>query len=629
MANNFEKRAGGRRGQVTIFIIIAIVIVAGIVGYSLLKDRIKVEGLPREVLPVYEYFLSCVEDETKIASFVMGSQAGYLEVPEFEAGSEYMPFSSQLNFLGVGVPYWYYVSGNGIAKEQVPSKEKMEEQMRKYLEERIRECDFSRFELQGFIIGNGEPKVDVNIKENEIEAGIEMPLTVSFGEITARQTSHEIEVRSRLGKFYDIARKIYDKEETEMFLENYGVDVLRLYAPVDGSEISCSPRMWEVDEIKEDLIKGLEANVPAVKVKGDYYYLAGKENKYFVQDLGEDIDVNVNFMYLRDWPMKMEVYPGEDGTLIAEPVGLQEGLGMLGFCYVPYHFVYDVAYPVLIQIYDAEEMFQFPIGIVIDKNNPREALDVEGLPDVVPELCEHKLTEMSVYTYTTSLDPVEAQIKFKCFDTSCYIGETELSGEDAILTANFPQCVNGWVIASAEGYKTKKYLTSSVRGDSVNIILDKKYKLGLEIQKAGRKLDEDYAIVTFSGEDTVTAVYPEQEEVELTEGQYEIKVYVYSNSTINLKGSSTEKCVDVPKSGVWGIFGATEEKCFTLEIPDQVTSAAVSGGGTQNYYITESELQESSKLVVGADDFGVPSKVEDLQVNYNNVEINGLDMWFG
>src|SRR3989344_2258537 len=108
MKNN---KLNSRKGQVTIFIIVAILIVASIVGYFLLKDRLKV-GMPKELASAYDYFLSCIEDETQLASSLAGSQAGYLELPEFEAGSDYMPFSSQLNFLGKGVPYWYYVSGN-------------------------------------------------------------------------------------------------------------------------------------------------------------------------------------------------------------------------------------------------------------------------------------------------------------------------------------------------------------------------------------------------------------------------------------------------------------------------------------------------------------------------------------
>ena len=74
-----------------------------------------------------------------------------------------------------------------------------------------------------------------------------------------------------LGNFYDSAKEIYLNQKTSMFLENYGVDILRLYAPVDGSEIGCSPKIWKVDDIKGDLVSALEANIPAVKIKGDYF----------------------------------------------------------------------------------------------------------------------------------------------------------------------------------------------------------------------------------------------------------------------------------------------------------------------------------------------------------------------
>ena len=65
-----------------------------------------------------------------------------------------------------------------------------------------------------------------------------------------------------------------------------------------------------------------------------------------------------------------------------------------------------------------------------------------------------------------------------------------------------------------------------------------------------------------------------------------------------------------------------------MEIPDQVVSFAVSGGGKQNYYIGESELQDSSKIIINAFSFGIPTKVEDLQLNYNNIETSGLDILF-
>ena len=636
MINNLEmkKRASiidknNRRGQVTIFIILAIIIIAAIGIYFAFRSNLFQQKLPAELEPVYSYYLSCIENEATNGALILGEQAGYIEQPEFSPGSSYMPFSSQLDFLGTGVPYWYYISGNGVSKEQIPTKEKMQSQLNDFLKQRVSECDFSKFEEQGFDINFGEVEADTTINTGTIDVSVNQDLSISFGEITWSGSKHSSKVTSNLGRFYDLAQKIYVTQKENMFLERYGLDVLRLYAPVDGSEIGCSPKIWKVDDIRTELINALEANVNAVKLEGDYYDLRSKENKYFVQNIGEKVNVDVNFLYLNQWPMKLEVWPSEDGILRADPVGLQEGMGMLGFCYTPYHFVYDLAYPVLIQLYSGNEMFQFPVVVLIDKNNPRKALDVEGLPNVVPELCMYKNTELGVSTYNTQLEPVEADISFKCFDTTCNIGKTNISQGEAVLVDKFPQCVNGYIVASAEGYKTKKYLISTVETNTALIVLDKKYKLDLEIQKQGSKLDSDYAIITFVKDgETTTVTYPDQKQVELTEGQYEIKTYIYSNSSITLKGSTSQKCVNVPKSGIQGIFGFTEEKCFDLEIPDQVVSFAVSGGGKQNYYIGESELQSSSKLIINADSFGIPKTVEDLQTNYNNVETGGLDIIF-
>jgi hypothetical protein len=287
--------------------------------------------------------------------------------------------------------------------------------------------------------------------------------------------------------------------------------------------------------------KLIEGNTQALKIKGSYYTLSSPEKKYFVQDIGEDIGQegeSVNFIYSSGWPSKIEIYPDEN-PMMAEPVGLQEGLGVLGFCYVPYHFVYDMAYPTLIQIYDAENIFQFPIAVVIDKNKPRQGLDVGAYEKGAPELCEHMLTQIDVYTYDTNLNPVEADISFKCFGTGCDIGKTKFTdnGMDAKLSSLFPQCVNGFIIAKAPGYEETKKQVSTVNPGTADIILDKLYNLTINLTIDGRELENEKAIIHFQGQDkSFSLAYPEQGYIEITEGQYTIKALVYKNSTLSLSG---------------------------------------------------------------------------------------------
>jgi len=200
-----------------------------------------------------------------------------------------------------------------------------------------------------------------------------------------------------------------------------------------------------------------------------------------------------------------------------------------------------------------------------------------------------------------------------------------MRNNNSVLTGYFPQCINGFIIASADGYKTKEQIASTVNEGSFQIILDKKYKLGVEIPLK----ENQYAVINFiKDNETKTFSYPEQKEIELTEGQYQIKVYVYDNSEISLSGGGTRKCVDVPKSGLLGVLGFTEQNCFSLDISEQTISYAVSGGGKANYYAAESELQSSKKLVIEPEDFGTPTKIEDLQTNYNKIESSILNIRF-
>ncbi len=615
--NNFTK---SKHSQTTLFIILALVLIAGIAIFFILREGLTF-GVPSDLEPVYNYYIKCVEQETQIGANIIGQQGGYIEGPNFSPGTEFMPFSNYLNFVGIPIPYWYYISGNNIAKEQVPSKKNMENELNKLLKNRILECDFTKFANQGFEIEVGEDiDVQTSIKKDKIKVDVSNNLVVKKGETSWTGKKHSIDVQSNLGRFYDIAKKIYDNFKEKAFLENYGVDIIRSYAPVDGVEIQCNPAVWKVEDIRTNITNAIEANTQFIKIKGDYYDLKKPENEYFIQDVGEKIEVPINFLFSKNWPTKMEVWPNDQGLLIADPIGNQEGLGLLGFCYVPYHFVYDLAFPVLIQIYDSSEIFQFPVVVYINKNRPREPIEGSNLENDVNELCRYKNTEIFVYTFNTNLESIEAEIQFKCFDEICRIGNTKNENGKTVLKEKFPQCGNGYVIASAPGYETKKEIFSTINPGSLSIFLDKKYEMELEVLNIDGK-----AIITFTkNKEVKTISYPEQKNIELSAGQYEIKMYVYSKSSIKLESSSEEKCIQVPKSGFGGIFGITEEKCFDLEIPSQIVDVGISGGGTQNYFISESELKSSKKIIITTNKFESPKKVEDLQLNYNRIETENL-----
>jgi len=607
------------KGQVTIFIIIAIVLVSAVVGFFIFKDILFRETIPSSFEPVYTSFLSCLEENTFSGISILESQAGYIYLPEFEPGSTYMPFSSQLDFLGNPIPYWYYVSGNNIQREQVPSKSKMQEQLAQFVDEKIKNCNLKDYSEQGFSISFGEPEASATITDNGVEVNLNMPLDIAKEEDAVKIKSHNIKLDSNLGKLYTTAKIVYDYEQNNLFLEKYAVDILELYAPVTGVEISCSPKTWVLEEVFDDLHDAVEANTLALMTTNSPF--KSEESKYFVVDISADEDIR--FINSKNWAYSFETI-SDSPILIANPVGNQAGLGILGFCYVPYHFVYNLKYPVLVQVSDGAETFQFPVAVVVQGNNPREPLDTEAVDVELPELCKHKNSEVNVRIYDSSLKPVDADISFECFGTQCNIGKAEAG----VLNSEFPQCVNGYILAKAEGYADTKQIYSSVNSGSVDIIIDKLYNLNVDLKLGGASYDGN-AIINFnSDENSRTVVYPEQKSVELAQGQYEVSVYIYKDSELKLEGTTQQQCVESPKSGIKGMLGFTEQKCFDINIPEQIISNVLAGGGKQNYYVLESELAASGIVEINADKLALPTTLEQLQDNYLLFESKGLDINF-
>jgi len=608
----------GKRGQVTLFVIIAIIIIVGVLSYFLLRGTISSkQTLPSNVEAIEKTFLDCVQERTLTGISILESRGGYIYDQKFEPGSVYMPFSSHLDFVGNQIPYWFYISKNNIPKENVPNKEKMNTELSKYIEERALLCDLSDYTSQGFTISKEKPNVVVEILEDKVNVDFEMNLNI-YDEVSSYNIQdHDFSINSKLGSLYDSALKIYEKEQKELFLETYGIDFLRLYAPVDGVELTCAPKTWNAHNVFEDLRNALEVNTLALKTKG-------KSNDYYLIDT--EISQDVKFVYSGNWPSKFEVTPNEGSLLISKPVGNQQGLGILGFCYVPYHFVYNLAYPTLIQIYDENEFFQFPVAVVIQGNQPRKSLEGSSESSESLGICEYKnsLTEISVLD--SDLKPLESEISFECFGISCDIGKTSTNGS---LKTFIPQCHNGILSASSKNYKEDQMIYSSVENGSAIIILNRNYEKNISLILSEKSYSGN-AIISFTDSDNKvqTLVYPEMKKVDLSEGVYNVSVYSYKNSSLKLAKTSKEQCVDVSESGVLGILGLTKKECFNVDIPEQIISNAVSGGGMGEVYFSSSDLSSDKNLEIRADELTTPKSVEELQSNYILLESKSIEVIF-
>lgn len=607
------------KGQVTIFIILGIIVLVGIVTYFAINNPLQ-PTLSKNLKLGDDAYVSCMQQRAEQGIKVLGQQGGYIYTNElpFYHGSAFMPSSSQLDFYGNPVPYWFYASGNNILREQKPSLDKMEGELARYVEEGLADCDFTDLNEQGIYVDVYNGSVDVKINGLSVDVLLNNPIYISFENQSSYVENHEFSIKSKLGKFYELASKTYAVQRKDSFLESYGLDVMRLYAPVTGVELSCAPKAFNEVQVKNDLINGLESNLAYLKLKGNYYDLFSADNNYFVIDIGENVDEQVNFIYSRNWPTRIDM----EGEKVVQPLGNQQGVGLLGLCFVPYHFVYDINFPVLIQFYDDKEIFQFGMVGIID--NSRALENSVSLNDVqASQICQNANQNISISTYDFNLDPVEANLRFSCLGDSCDLGSTKTLGAKSSLISQVPQCVNGIIYAESTGYASTNYIISTNRETSADILMKRIYDVPVDLGNVER------ASVVFSSEDYSSVLdYPASNIAQIVEGDYNITVYVYKNTTINFPEVKDRKCLSVPSNSIGGLVGETEESCFDIDIPAQIVDTALVGGGRAQYYFTEDQFENSNKLNINVPLFDAPQSLDDLQDNYIRWEISSLEVQF-
>ena len=124
-------------------------------------------------------------------------------------------------------------------------------------------------------------------------------------------------------------------------------------------------------------------------------------------------------------------------------------------------------------------------------------------------------------------------------------------------------------------------------------------------------------IISFASEDSSqTVLYPSQNEVTLSEGEYEITVNLVSDSEIDIHSYTKEECSDVPRPGFGGLLGLTSEECYSVEVAESSMSNLLVGGGVDNYYFLETELSSFSDLVLDVQSLDTPESLDELQENY-------------
>jgi len=195
------------KGQVTIFILVAVLLV-GIAGGILLFSNKNNDAssrapanLKQEVGQIDGVINDCVNQRAIDAIRIVGLQGGYIILPE-----KYIPtqFSN--------IAYGYY-----DGKNTLPSKTIVENEIKSYIESTIPYCIVDdNFESVSIVKSN--PSVRVSIEKNIINVDVKIPVSVTKKNDSSTFTldnTHSYKISVRLGDMIDTANLISNKQVKE------------------------------------------------------------------------------------------------------------------------------------------------------------------------------------------------------------------------------------------------------------------------------------------------------------------------------------------------------------------------------------------------------------------------------
>ncbi len=172
------------KSQTTIFIILAIIIVAIIAIYFVFRSNLSGEKVEPEVEPIYSFIENCIQETGENAVYDIGQSGGYFIISEPSTNS--------------GVAY-YFDRGNNL----MPSKERIEKEISDYVNNMIVFCINNFSDFSDFKLDMGQIESNVFIKPENVVINAKYPITITKGEKNYFfESFKDIEIKVRLNTIY-------------------------------------------------------------------------------------------------------------------------------------------------------------------------------------------------------------------------------------------------------------------------------------------------------------------------------------------------------------------------------------------------------------------------------------------
>jgi len=679
-----------RKAQITLFAIIGVVLLL-VIGLMLFLSKPKDISPEEEIsestilTPIEAHVKNCISEIGKDGIIKLGMHGGYIDPEEFGIvpNSALPTYANGISLFedSETLPYWFYLKSSNpckqnciVSSEQPPINAKdgvrsMESQLASYVEENIGFCmnNFSALEKTGIsAVIDGAPDVDAYIKDESVSFFLKQKIIATYEGKEMKYEKFQASIPVGLKRNYELMSRLVDfaRSPSTRFFETKTMHIVGTYAMGKDAELppigggigfgSDNTGPWQVTTVAKKIQAILEDHVPLFTVDQtrNSYVLITPDPIFngiymdFIIDvpgLSNPEDYTIDFVYLQDWPIYVDVNPSKGGLITPEEKTLKPLLPIT--MYVK-DFSYDISYPIIIVVRDEEAfdgegfIFQTAMEINIRGNLPLNitgSMPGAGTGITSSMFCDYdqkKSDQIQVKVQDSKGSPlVDASILYECGDESCFIGKT---GPGGTLTDRLPACINGVLNAEVDDYLAKPERLTVQQGTKASLTITAEPYLDttvtikkMRLSKVNSELwvldgasttelsHDDKAVIVMNrkpgigeSEYAQTAqingkIDPVQATMRLVPGEYDLTILLMTNLG---KDSESKKIISIPLDDEEPLVLDTMFSSGEL-IFDSTTSGA--------YNLTSSNLQQGKMtLIVPYVDSADIVSVEDMSIYY-------------
>ncbi|MBI4145092.1 hypothetical protein HY493_02695 [Candidatus Woesearchaeota archaeon] len=397
-----------RKGQITLFIIIGLLIVltVGSIIYLNAQRARPFVGLPQTeevaeaVQPLQSYISECVETVSAEGLKLLGDHGGYLSPQSVRNAklNAVEPTESDLLMFApdsqYGVAYWWYMSSKNTCSACVfdskrPALYKSEErqglpsiegQLETYVESNLPSClkDFEGFKEQGFtVVADTDVDAQAFVTATGVVVGLTQEFTATRGDERHVLQQFAVTLPVRVKDMYDLATNITSLESENAFLAKHAKELIAATArtdpnalpPLSTLEFELGPGVtWVKFSVAQRVQQLLTSYVPLLQVFGtnNYRPVETPDNVENPDIIGNVLNRNAVIPQLRPWPgieARLTYLPtwkpyfdlNCKGQICQPESFMNDVIFIFGF--QRYQFAYDLSYPVLVELREPAAFF--------------------------------------------------------------------------------------------------------------------------------------------------------------------------------------------------------------------------------------------------------------------------------